>query len=182
MEGGHNKGTKVSSSKASSPEPTTDDARTMRPYYECMFCKRGFTTAQALGGHMNIHRKDRARMQHDQMVYSVSGKAEENLEGYGYNIPNSYHHRAYSQVSESLMKNNSFCFPASSSGGGDSRVARDDGMGSRRQRELSLFGQELQLGLGMQFNGSSGVYEKEKRNYVDEEKELDLELRLGHQP
>lgn len=29
--------------------------------YECVFCKRGFNTAQALGGHMNIHRKDRAR-------------------------------------------------------------------------------------------------------------------------
>ncbi|XP_040381604.1 zinc finger protein STAMENLESS 1-like [Oryza brachyantha] len=28
-------------------------------YYECTFCKRGFTNAQALGGHMNIHRKDR---------------------------------------------------------------------------------------------------------------------------
>ncbi|XP_051142192.1 zinc finger protein GIS-like [Andrographis paniculata] len=27
--------------------------------YECVFCKRGFNTAQALGGHMNIHRKDR---------------------------------------------------------------------------------------------------------------------------
>uniref|UniRef100_A0A0D3GQ33 C2H2-type domain-containing protein n=1 Tax=Oryza barthii TaxID=65489 RepID=A0A0D3GQ33_9ORYZ len=29
-------------------------------YYECTFCKRGFTNAQALGGHMNIHRKDRS--------------------------------------------------------------------------------------------------------------------------
>ncbi|XP_038888824.1 protein LATE FLOWERING-like [Benincasa hispida] len=29
--------------------------------YECVFCKRGFTTAQALGGHMNIHRKDRVK-------------------------------------------------------------------------------------------------------------------------
>ncbi|CAO2818809.1 unnamed protein product [Amaranthus hypochondriacus] len=28
--------------------------------YDCVFCQRGFTTAQALGGHMNIHRKDRA--------------------------------------------------------------------------------------------------------------------------
>ncbi|XP_031376641.1 transcriptional regulator TAC1-like [Punica granatum] len=28
--------------------------------YECVYCKRGFTNAQALGGHMNIHRKDRA--------------------------------------------------------------------------------------------------------------------------
>lgn len=31
--------------------------------YNCTYCKRGFTTAQALGGHMNIHRKDRAKTQ-----------------------------------------------------------------------------------------------------------------------
>ncbi|OVA17799.1 zinc finger protein [Macleaya cordata] len=30
--------------------------------YECTFCKRGFSNAQALGGHMNIHRKDRVKM------------------------------------------------------------------------------------------------------------------------
>ncbi|KAJ4901759.1 C2H2 and C2HC zinc fingers superfamily protein [Raphanus sativus] len=37
--------------------------------YECTFCKRGFTNAQALGGHMNIHRRDRlnkaAKLQND---------------------------------------------------------------------------------------------------------------------
>lgn len=31
-------------------------------FYECNFCKRGFTNAQALGGHMNIHRKDKDRV------------------------------------------------------------------------------------------------------------------------
>ncbi|KAI3667054.1 hypothetical protein L6452_42096 [Arctium lappa] len=30
--------------------------------YTCTFCKRGFSNAQALGGHMNVHRKDRARL------------------------------------------------------------------------------------------------------------------------
>lgn len=30
--------------------------------YTCSFCKRGFSNAQALGGHMNIHRRDRARI------------------------------------------------------------------------------------------------------------------------
>ncbi|KVH94659.1 transcriptional regulator TAC1-like [Cynara cardunculus var. scolymus] len=30
--------------------------------YECTFCKRGFTNAQALGGHMNIHRKHKAKL------------------------------------------------------------------------------------------------------------------------
>ncbi|XP_073138345.1 uncharacterized protein [Henckelia pumila] len=29
--------------------------------YECVYCKRGFDSAQALGGHMNIHRKDKSR-------------------------------------------------------------------------------------------------------------------------
>ncbi|CAA6655478.1 unnamed protein product [Spirodela intermedia] len=27
-----------------------------------MFCKRGFSSAQALGGHMNVHRRDRTRI------------------------------------------------------------------------------------------------------------------------
>ncbi|KAK7270321.1 hypothetical protein RIF29_23380 [Crotalaria pallida] len=30
--------------------------------YGCSFCKREFRSAQALGGHMNVHRRDRARL------------------------------------------------------------------------------------------------------------------------
>lgn len=30
--------------------------------FTCKFCKRQFRSAQALGGHMNVHRKDRARL------------------------------------------------------------------------------------------------------------------------
>ncbi|GLJ41696.1 hypothetical protein SUGI_0863000 [Cryptomeria japonica] len=30
--------------------------------YECVFCKGSFTSAQALGGHMNVHRRERARL------------------------------------------------------------------------------------------------------------------------
>ncbi|RVX13810.1 Zinc finger protein 10 [Vitis vinifera] len=30
--------------------------------YSCSFCRREFKSAQALGGHMNIHRRDRARL------------------------------------------------------------------------------------------------------------------------
>ncbi|KAG6603640.1 putative transcriptional regulator RABBIT EARS, partial [Cucurbita argyrosperma subsp. sororia] len=32
--------------------------------YSCSFCKREFRSAQALGGHMNVHRRDRARLKH----------------------------------------------------------------------------------------------------------------------
>ncbi|KAG8374345.1 hypothetical protein BUALT_Bualt11G0122100 [Buddleja alternifolia] len=34
----------------------------IRSSYRCSFCKRGFSNAQALGGHMNVHRKDRAKL------------------------------------------------------------------------------------------------------------------------
>lgn len=34
--------------------------------YECNFCRRGFSNAQALGGHMNIHRKDKAKLKQQQ--------------------------------------------------------------------------------------------------------------------
>lgn len=50
-----------------SSKPTTEDTDQINNEmgsgrsYECVFCKRGFTTAQALGGHMNIHRKDRVK-------------------------------------------------------------------------------------------------------------------------
>ncbi|XP_021898316.1 zinc finger protein 11 [Carica papaya] len=30
--------------------------------YACSFCRREFRSAQALGGHMNVHRRDRARL------------------------------------------------------------------------------------------------------------------------
>ncbi|XP_031483917.1 zinc finger protein 10-like [Nymphaea colorata] len=30
--------------------------------YPCTFCRRQFRSAQALGGHMNVHRRDRARL------------------------------------------------------------------------------------------------------------------------
>lgn len=31
-------------------------------FYSCSFCQKGFSNAQALGGHMNIHRRDRAKL------------------------------------------------------------------------------------------------------------------------
>nr|GEZ12673.1 transcriptional regulator TAC1-like [Tanacetum cinerariifolium]GFA38718.1 transcriptional regulator TAC1-like [Tanacetum cinerariifolium] len=39
-----------------------DDSGQESRSYTCTFCKRGFPNAQALGGHMNVHRKDRAML------------------------------------------------------------------------------------------------------------------------
>ncbi|PRQ25917.1 putative transcription factor C2H2 family [Rosa chinensis] len=64
-------------SKSSSDEQAedlNDDLGTGRSY-ECVFCKRGFTTAQALGGHMNIHRKERAKPRPTSAPTSIASKA-----------------------------------------------------------------------------------------------------------
>ncbi|XP_073009305.1 zinc finger protein 11-like [Typha latifolia] len=38
--------------------------------YSCSFCGREFRSAQALGGHMNVHRRDRARMKQSSSLTS----------------------------------------------------------------------------------------------------------------
>lgn len=53
--------------QTSTPDPVDEehvsysDDYYVRPY-TCNFCNKGFSNAQALGGHMNIHRKDRAKL------------------------------------------------------------------------------------------------------------------------
>ena len=37
-------------------------------FYYCSFCRREFRSAQALGGHMNVHRRDRARLHQASVV------------------------------------------------------------------------------------------------------------------
>ncbi|KAF8118791.1 hypothetical protein N665_0002s0100 [Sinapis alba] len=40
--------------------------------YSCSFCGREFKSAQALGGHMNVHRRDRARLKEQSLSSSPS--------------------------------------------------------------------------------------------------------------
>ncbi|KEH30185.1 putative transcription factor C2H2 family [Medicago truncatula] len=57
------------------------DAKQVNPRsYECNFCKRGFSNAQALGGHMNIHRKDKAKLK-QQSSTNYQTQLPSNLEG-----------------------------------------------------------------------------------------------------
>ncbi|CAI9259122.1 unnamed protein product [Lactuca saligna] len=54
--------------------------------YTCAFCRREFRSAQALGGHMNVHRRDRARLHQAQpnlknpyMTSSISSSSSSTL-------------------------------------------------------------------------------------------------------
>lgn len=44
-------------------EEDTSNATWPPRSYTCTFCRREFRSAQALGGHMNVHRRERARLQ-----------------------------------------------------------------------------------------------------------------------
>ncbi|CAN6335932.1 unnamed protein product [Urochloa humidicola] len=191
----------------SPPPPAAADA-SPRPYYECVFCKRGFTTAQALGGHMNIHRRDRAKPAARDSPAGITSVSQ-NVECY-----NKYRH---------LLAPASYPLPAAQSSSSSSSpvpigagssfgmyyyvssaaagVAAAEGGGSPSSsvspRELTLFSeanckrdQDLHLGLGRRQQGhvsrtppeGGGSSERQQSSEPPPESELDLELRLGRRP
>jgi hypothetical protein len=132
-----------------------------QPYHKCPFCKNGFTTAQALGGHMNLHRRDRAtrRPGRDAPATGTASAA------------------AYPSYPPAPAMGSSFA-TYDYSGGAAYAAADGMGYGSTSQTELNLFGvpaathghADLSLGIG------SRVPDGEA------EGSLDLELRLGRHP
>lgn len=63
------------------------ESSSRKRFYECIFCKRGFTNAQALGGHMNIHRKDRQRIGNDsKRVHTSSSSRPHSSESKPYSL------------------------------------------------------------------------------------------------
>ncbi|XP_027108702.2 uncharacterized protein [Coffea arabica] len=108
--------------------------------YECNFCKKGFSNAQALGGHMNIHRKDKAKLK------QASMENQRLIDAQG-------------------MPNNPLT-PSSTSPGNNiaSSVAVAEYSGPIIQANSGSWQEEFISG-----QGSFGA-------------ELDLELRLGHEP
>ncbi|XP_061360905.1 probable transcriptional regulator RABBIT EARS [Gastrolobium bilobum] len=53
--------------------------------YSCSFCRREFRSAQALGGHMNVHRRDRARLK--QPSSPQNEILSHDLETHPHNVP-----------------------------------------------------------------------------------------------
>ncbi|KAL2508671.1 Transcriptional regulator TAC1 [Forsythia ovata] len=56
--------------------------------YECKFCKRSFTNAQALGGHMNMHKKEKAEAKKEKQEGSlIRNKSNEDYTPFRYFLP-----------------------------------------------------------------------------------------------
>ncbi|OIW12625.1 hypothetical protein TanjilG_24558 [Lupinus angustifolius] len=168
----------------------TDDMGTGRSY-ECVFCKRGFTTAQALGGHMNIHRKDRAnnnKVKPNFLPSSSSKVVDDNnysdlgfyspipnhlvAEGNNYNNNTYYYSTITPDLEVDTTDNNyhPFYFPSHTCG-----TSPSSNLGNQKDRR-HLFGQDWSQNLSLYTNS-----DKIEDN-TEEGGGLDLELRLGYHP
>ncbi|KAI4983172.1 hypothetical protein ZWY2020_023664 [Hordeum vulgare] len=145
-----------------------DDEGTRQPY-KCAFCRRGFPTAQALGGHMNVHRKDRPATKAEPRGAGVCSQESP-------------------AVIDALLAYGVLVHPeASGAAGGSSRIRAQ-----RPPRELRLFGHVNDAGRGKEdkdgreardrggcYDARDGDDHGGQEEGEEEVEELDLELRLG---
>ncbi|XP_026420204.1 transcriptional regulator SUPERMAN-like [Papaver somniferum] len=152
--------------------------------YDCVFCKRGFTNAQALGGHMNIHRRDRARTSsRNAMVIPnqpIPNHQKNNINDYssmhgGYLRANSTHEVCVSPVMMDPLVNYNRYYSSSPSSASTRSTSRHQALPP--QQPLRLFEEDNRYtGLGLRM----GYYAEEmKQNDNEIHQEVDLELRLG---
>ncbi|XP_008778117.1 zinc finger protein 6-like [Phoenix dactylifera] len=172
--------------------PSSDETQTAVPgesggsstrtrSYDCTFCKRGFSNAQALGGHMNIHRKDRAKLkqpsnQSQQFPFDVSNKFAPSYSPTLKNYPSQPMHGSQDK---GPMSTSPWMAPSEQDIPGN-RIL-DEGW----PRQLSLFAERPSRGDDPASGGSGERPEdqiEQSGGFGAAAKELDLELRLGPEP
>ncbi|PHU05113.1 putative transcriptional regulator RABBIT EARS [Capsicum chinense] len=166
-------------------EKFNDDNTGMGRSYECNFCKRGFTNAQALGGHMNIHRKDKLKAKQNNSHHhqeSTSRKLSQQEANYyafdnsRFSAPNSSTHDEQHHYSRAQMNSYQFFFqlPQNPSYQHVYNNHHDD---SRSRHDNCYDANNLSLRIGPTIVDDDEEDQGGKKN-VDVE--LDLELRLGY--
>ncbi|KAJ6895532.1 hypothetical protein NC651_021902 [Populus alba x Populus x berolinensis] len=142
--------------------------------YECTFCKRGFSNAQALGGHMNIHRKDKAKLKHS------SSETQQSLD-----IPkiNPSFSPAVASLMESGRDESSIKWPftVDKAAGSDLDDTKRDKTQVGEIQKLGFFVQNSSSTEDHQ-NPSSQVHGISKKSDLSSSSEIDLELRLWPEP
>lgn len=169
-------------------DPLEQDVRPAVRSYECIFCKRGFTTAQALGGHMNIHRKDRAKSRPNFLSNDNSSTQEDHS---CYAGPRFYQpiFTNYPQTYISTVPNNyqegQVCYTtyiAASTSNTSLPTNYENNHQDFHGVITSPSREEKMMSLSLQFGWSDGEEDKDSRTsirYENKEDDLDLELRLG---
>ncbi|EXB55538.1 Transcriptional regulator TAC1 [Morus notabilis] len=164
--------------------------------YECTYCKRGFTNAQALGGHMNIHRKDRAKTK-QQAVHNTAVSSHSNYhQNEEISIAGSHHFSTtttsvpfssqfpawYQPAHERNYHQNMHFSPTSgyySNYEGDHYNPFSSMASSTTTRNLNMNEELMGANLSLQIDTSDLEDHRARRSVVLDD-EVDLELRLGH--
>lgn len=140
--------------------------------YTCTFCYRGFSNAQALGGHMNIHRKERAELKQ---------AADENAPPLDIAINPTDH--------EPQSLEEKFLFQLDSSEENSCTPERPDDtrgkVGVEELQQLSLFVETPSAGddkMAIDCDGCNEKKEMQLSHALPQTAEVDLELRLGPEP
>ncbi|XP_027174956.1 probable transcriptional regulator RABBIT EARS [Coffea eugenioides] len=161
--------------------------------YECNFCKKGFSNAQALGGHMNIHRKDKAKLKQaskeNQRLIDAQGMPNNPLTpsstSPGNNIGKPLEFTSSAQV---LMKISSPKWHSSALAPDHLRENYSYESHMAELKQLPLFVETASSVAVAEYSGpviqaNSGSWQEE---FISGQgsfgAELDLELRLGHEP
>ncbi|XP_023770513.2 transcriptional regulator SUPERMAN [Lactuca sativa] len=153
--------------------------------YECTYCKRGFTNAQALGGHMNIHRKDKAKAKHQHALNTTTSASANTNKDHLIVSPNSF---KLIPNEEANYLRSSFVYPTGDHGYQFTTSNPNfpwsfaaSEFHSRALHEESLR-VNLNLGIGTSELDVSNIGSTKVGQEDWFEKEVDLELRLGHYP
>ncbi|GJN12084.1 hypothetical protein PR202_ga30329 [Eleusine coracana subsp. coracana] len=137
--------------------------------YTCGYCRREFRSAQALGGHMNVHRRDRARLR--QCCSSMMSYPPTNSSTL---IAASSHRRAAAAAaSPTLLPNLNFVPPPHTTTADPPVVYSffSTTTTTTMTKAAAAVEVNLEMGIGGVCSSRGGV--------VAEEGGLDLELRLG---
>lgn len=144
--------------------------------YTCTFCKREFRSAQALGGHMNVHRRDRARLRQIPSSFNytfLNPNPNPNLSPYFSSSPSSTQHNSPFVLPSTTYPSYRLCpkgranltmmksqIPAFG-------VCKFDGFPSKNKGKIVKKSEIVRLNLEI------GLFGESKSD------DLDLELRLG---
>ncbi|KAG4910986.1 hypothetical protein AAZX31_20G192300 [Glycine max] len=151
-----------------------DDTGGTKRSYECTFCKRGFTNAQALGGHMNIHRKDRAKAKQ----FTIDASPSVNK----FNNDDSTALPFVSEIMNQPTKPNYYSLLESQMNFQPPHAFYYEFCNSRSQPlslNQGLHGANLSLQIGPS-HVDDNIHQFRRGN--QKTSEVDLELRLGHDP
>ncbi|RLN08176.1 zinc finger protein 7-like [Panicum miliaceum] len=155
-----------------------DDEGTRQPY-KCIFCRRGFPTAQALGGHMNVHRRHRGRS----TAPTTGAAAAQEISSSRSGCYEPYYSTTATTTAVAFGGQTHPASVASMAAAGGAALLHAE----RHQQpyELRLFGRDCAAG-GRGKEGGAGDVRRDRCYAKDGDggdhggaEELDLELRLG---